>query len=288
MSTIDCPKKQGLADLLLSLIKGMILNSRLDDSTMVTALSLIYFKKNLGSLITLLDNMPVDLYELIVGFFVDFKLNNLFTPNTFNSIMHNRESIFKSFLSMTSLHNLGNMDSTKYESSLFKLTKSPTDDFTKHVVVFRKIEVYNILSNFFVKDTDISLDLCIAMDNLFMIPGYWIADCVVSTNLINTCSILNKHSSAHFFLTNDKYQIPWYSINILPFKYSMNFANKLKKAILLAVSSKAQLIKSSFDIDQETLIQILQLCHNYLSFALGPALMCTTDALVTVIKFFYT
>lgn len=62
----------------------------------------------------------------------------MFIPSTYNSVIHSREAICKSLFDMTNIHNLGNIDTAKHESSFYNLTKPPTDDFTKQMAVFKK------------------------------------------------------------------------------------------------------------------------------------------------------
>ncbi|XP_060868587.1 probable serine/threonine-protein kinase clkA [Metopolophium dirhodum] len=55
--------------------------------------------------------------------------------------------------------------------------------------------------------------------------------------------------------------------------YSQAFANKFKEAIITTIYTKSKVIKSTFDIETKVVIQLVKLCHAYLSYALGPAMM---------------
>lgn len=78
----------------------------------------------------------------------------------------------------------------------------------------KKIDVYMLLSKFFVKDSLVPLDLCIAMENLFMIIVYWVSEHIVSTDIFNNSPMLTAHSVDDFLNNNNKQQIEWYSVNL--------------------------------------------------------------------------
>lgn len=65
-------EKKYILDLLENQVKTLVLSNKFDDANTVTGLSLVHFKKRVGAFISSLD-IPVDLFELVVGFFVDFK-----------------------------------------------------------------------------------------------------------------------------------------------------------------------------------------------------------------------
>jgi len=104
-----------------------------------------------------------------------------------------------------------------------------------------------------------------------MTVGVWLSEYVIETFRVD--DTLNYENSQNFFNTYSKETIPWYDAELLPLKYSTSFVKKFKKAIQFMVRYKSHRITSRFDIDDKTFASIINLCHNYLTYAIGPVLL---------------
>jgi len=85
---------------------------------------------------------------------------------------------------------------------------------------------------------------------------------------------LTSETSVLLFNNHKNHLIPWYFTTIIPFRYSEAFAKKFKETIITTIYVKSKVIKSTFDVEPSVVKQLVQLCHAYLSYALGAVMMC--------------
>jgi len=104
-----------------------------------------------------------------------------------------------------------------------------------------------------------------------MVLIYWVSDYVIDTGILKLN--LTSETSVSFFENHNSHFIPWYFTKIIPFSYSAAFANKFKKAIIITICAKTNVMRSTFDIEISVLMRLIELCHAYLSYALGPAML---------------
>lgn len=212
-----------------------------------------------------------DMFEGVAMLFSELNIHNLCFPHTYNILIRNRETICEWLFSMTNIHNLNDINESKKQSVFYNTIAKNYDGKKNHQAVFSKLDIFALLGRFFKNESQIPIDLCISCDNLFMILIYWVSDYVIDTGILKIN--LTSETSVSFFNNHNNYFIPWYFTQIIPFSYSQSFANKFKEAIITTIYTKSKVMKSTFDIETSVLIQLVQLCHAYLSYALGPAMM---------------
>jgi len=122
--------------------------------------------------------------------------------------MRNRETAYRWLNSFTDFHNVSDKDTAVKESAMFQLTKTHSDKHTAHKATMTKMDVYLLLQRFFKNDCQVPVELCVAIDNLFMTVGIWLAEYVIETSMYDTT--LNNENPQWFFNVYSKQTIPWY------------------------------------------------------------------------------
>jgi len=269
----DMPKdfcNKNIKILLTKVIQLVIFFGRFNESHCIPALSLVFLKNNIITMLTAFD-FSSDVFEGMAMLFSELNIHNLYFPHTYNILIRNRDTICEWLYTMTNIHNLNDIDDSKKQSVFYNTIAKNIDSKKNHRAVFTKLDMFALLGRFYKNESQIPIDLCISCDNLFMILIYWVSDYVIDTGILKIN--LTAETSVLFFNNHNNHLIPWYFTTIIPFRYSESFAKKFKEAIITTIYAKSKVIKSTFDVEPSVLKNLVQLCHAYLSYALGPAMM---------------
>jgi len=110
MPTESC--SNDIKKLLTKAIQLVIFFGRFRETRCITALSLVYLKNNIITMLTSFE-FTDDVFEGMAMLFSELNIHNLYFPHTHNILIRNRDTICQWLFTMTNIHNLNNINEPK-------------------------------------------------------------------------------------------------------------------------------------------------------------------------------
>ncbi|CAI6367870.1 unnamed protein product [Macrosiphum euphorbiae] len=214
-----------------------------EDEDHVTVGSLCILKMLLTTFLTMY-KLPKTTISFINGIFMKLKIEHKMTGNTFNKVVKAQDLVLWWFIETCNFHRIGILAGNLPSSVFVNILKSPTCDKSSQISVFAKTDIFEVFKFYFSKSSDVSSELCIAVDNFFMLIVVWFSNYMCNTGLLSVQSSgkFKQVILPQFLKSFNKHVVEQYEHTIIAANYSARIKNKFAEAVCKNVSrlSKAE------------------------------------------------